>query len=141
MTYFANDAIPPLLRETKTIAVVGMSDKPHRDSHRIGEYLMRKGYTVYPVNPTISEVLGLKAYARVADIPEPVDLVDVFRRSEELPQVVEDAIAAGAKALWTQFGVVHEEAADQARAAGLKVVMDRCILVEHQRLPASPATP
>lgn len=123
-----------LLQEARTIAVVGYSDKPDRDSNRVGRYLTAAGYTVYPVNPGADEIDGLKAYATLADLPEQVDIVDVFRRPEHLPEIAEAAIAAGAKALWAQLGVVNQAAAQLAADAGLDVVMDRCIKVEHARL-------
>ncbi|MGE3725142.1 MAG: CoA-binding protein [Candidatus Sericytochromatia bacterium] len=131
---FVNSPFEPLLKNAKRIAVVGVSDKPFRDSHRIARYLQQAGFDMLPVNPLLSEVLGQKVYASLAEIPEPVDIVNVFRRSEEVPDLVEQAIAAGAKAIWLQLGVIHEAAAEKARAAGLAVVMDRCIMVDHARL-------
>ncbi len=128
------DRAMELMRDARTIAVVGVSANPERDSHEVAKYLFDEGYTVYLVNPNEQEVLGRKVYDRVQDLPEPVDIVDVFRRSEHVPPVVDDAIAAGAKAVWMQLGIVHEEAAERARAAGLEVVMDRCTKVEHMRL-------
>jgi predicted CoA-binding protein len=125
-----------LLRRVRTVAVVGLSDKPERDSHRVAAYLQQHGYRVIPVNPALSEALGEKAYARVQDVPEKVDLVDVFRKPEAVPEVVEDAIAAGAGAVWLQEGIVHNAAADRARAAGLQVVMNKCVLKEHHKLTA-----
>lgn len=131
---FVNDPVSPLLKNARTIAVVGISEQPHRDSHRIARYLQQAGYTVYAVNPTLDQVLGLKAYPSLQALPEPVDIVDVFRRPEYVAEVVDDAIAAGAGALWLQFGVVDAVAAQRARDAGLKVVMDRCIKVDHASL-------
>jgi len=131
---FVNSPFEPLLRNAKRIAVVGVSDKSFRDSHRIARYLQQAGFEMLPVNPLLSEVLGQKVYASLAEIPEPVDIVNVFRRSEEVPDLVEQAIAVGAKAIWLQLGVIHEAAAEKARAAGLAVVMDRCIMVDHARL-------
>lgn len=131
---FVNSPLEPLLKNAKRIAVVGVSDKPARDSHRIARYLQQAGFEMLPVNPLLSEVLGQKVYASLAEIPEPVDIVNVFRRSEEVPDLVEQAIAAGAKAIWLQLGVIHEPAAEKAREAGLSVVMDRCIMVDHARL-------
>lgn len=131
---FVNSPLEPLLKNAKRIAVVGVSDKPFRDSHRIARYLQQAGFELLPVNPLLSEVLGQKVYASLAEIPEPVDIVNVFRRSEEVPDLVEQAIAAGAKAIWLQLGVIHEPAAEKAREAGLSVVMDRCIMVDHARL-------
>jgi predicted CoA-binding protein len=130
------DDIRDILTASKTVAVVGLSDDPGRASHHVAAYLQEHGYRIIPVNPAVTEVLGERAYASLRDVPGPVDLVDVFRRSEAVPGVVDDAIAVGAKAVWMQEGVVHEGAAAKARAAGLKVVMDRCTLKEHARLAA-----
>lgn len=127
-------AIAALLRGAKRIAVVGLSPKPHRDSHRIARYLLSHGYDVVPVYPREDEILGRKVYRRVQDIPGGVDLVDVFRRSEELPEVVDDALAAKAPALWFQLGCIHAPSALRAVAAGATVVMDRCVMVDHARL-------
>jgi hypothetical protein len=123
-----------LLSGARRIAVVGLSPKPHRDSNRIGRYLLERGYDVIPVYPREERILGQTVYRRLEDIPGGVDLVDVFRRSEALPAVVEDALAAGAPALWFQLDCVHEAAAERAVAAGLTVVMDRCIMVDHAAL-------
>ena len=123
-----------VLENAKVIAVVGHSDKPHRTSYRIAQYLRDAGYTVYPVNPTVSEIDGQPSYPSLADVPEPVDIVDVFRRSEYLPGVVDDAIAVGAKAVWGQLGVYDAAAKQKAMDAGLDVAMDVCIKVEHARL-------
>jgi predicted CoA-binding protein len=123
-----------LLQSVRTIAVVGLSDRPDRDSFRVAAYLQAAGYRIIPVNPTVTTVLGEKAYARLTDIPEPVDLVDIFRRPDAVPEIVDDAIAIGAKAVWMQIGIVHNAAAEKARAAGLVVVMNKCLMVEHRRL-------
>ena len=123
-----------LLRTSRTIAVVGLSSKRWRPSFGVSEYMRRAGYRILPVNPGEHEVLGEKSYASLEEIPEKVDIVDVFRRSEFVPEIVEQAIRIGARAIWLQEGVVHEEAAAKARAAGLMVVMDRCILKEHRKL-------
>jgi predicted CoA-binding protein len=123
-----------LLRTSRTIAVVGLSSKRWRPSFGVSEYMRRAGYRIIPVNPGEHEVLGEKSYASLEEIPEKVDIVDVFRRSEFVPEIVEQAIRIGARAIWLQEGVVHEEAAAKARAAGLIVVMDRCILKEHRKL-------
>jgi predicted CoA-binding protein len=131
-----SDEIRDILTASKTIAVVGLSDNPDRPSYHVAAYLQRHGYRIIPVNPGAREVLGERAYPSLRDVPVPVDLVDVFRRSEAVPPVVDDAIAVGARAVWMQEGVVHEDAAAKARAAGLKVVMDRCTLKEHARLAA-----
>jgi predicted CoA-binding protein len=126
--------INEILKNSKTIAVVGLSDSPMRPSNGVSEYMKRQGYRIIPVNPNISEALGEKSYKRLEDIPEPVDMVDVFRRPEYVPEIVESAIRIGAKSVWLQEGVIHEEAAQRARDAGLGVVMDRCILKEHRKL-------
>ncbi len=123
-----------ILLTAKTIAIVGLSDKPDRDSYRVAEYLQRHGYRIIPVNPVIESVLGEKSYASVTDIPHPVDVVDIFRKPDAVGPIVEEAIAAGARIVWMQLGVVNEAAAETARRAGLQVVMDRCMKVEHGRL-------
>lgn len=127
-------SIPELLRSARTIAVVGLSSKPWRPSHGVAEYMQRAGYRIIPVNPNETEVLGEKAYSNLEAVPETVDIVNVFRRPEFVPEIVEAAIRIGAPAIWMQEGVVHEAAAERARQAGLFVVMDRCILKEHRRL-------
>ncbi len=122
------------LSEAKTIAVFGMSPRPHRPSHYVAKYLMERGYKIIPVNPAVDEVLGLKSYPDLVSIPDKIDLVDIFRRSSEVPPVVDQAIAVGARFVWMQDGVIHEEAAAKARAAGISVVMDNCMLREHSRI-------
>ena len=114
----------------RRIAIVGLSSDPSKPSFTVGHYLQRHGYEITPVNPTETEVLGEKAYANLSDLPEPPEVVDVFRRANKLPQIVDDAIAAGAKAVWFQQGIVNHEAASKAREAGLIVVMDRCMKIE-----------
>ena len=126
--------IPALLRRSRTIAVVGLSSKKFRPSYGVAEYMQEQGYRIIPVNPNEVEVLGEKAHASIEDIGEHIDIVDIFRRSEFVPAIVESAIRIGAGAIWMQEGVVHEDAARQAREAGLDVVMDRCILKEHMRM-------
>jgi uncharacterized protein len=126
--------IPDLLRKCKTIAVVGLSSKKFRPSYGVAEYLQAQGYRIIPVNPNESEVLGEKSYPSIEDVPEHIDLVDIFRRSEFVGPIVDSAIRAGAIAIWMQEGVVHHDAAKKAREAGLAVVMDRCILKDHMRL-------
>ena len=126
--------IPELLKTSRTIAVVGLSSKRFRPSHGVAEYMQRNGYRIIPVNPFEQTVLGEKCYPDLESIPEPVDIVDIFRRAEFVPEIVEAAITIGARAVWMQEGVVHEEAAARARAAGLEVVMDRCILKDHRRI-------
>ena len=126
--------INELLKTAHVIAVVGLSNRKHRPSFGVSEYMQRAGYRIIPVNPHESSILGEKAYASLEDVPEKIDIVDIFRRSEFVPEIVEQAIRVGAGAVWMQEGVIHEEAAARAQAAGLTVVMDRCILKEHQRL-------
>lgn len=126
--------IPELLRSSRTIAVVGLSSKKFRPSYGVAEYMQAQGYRIIPVNPNETEVLGEKAYARLEDIREHIDIVDIFRRSEFVAPIVQAAIRLGAGAVWMQEGVVDEDAAKKAREAGLAVVMDRCILKEHMRL-------
>ena len=126
--------IRELLKTARVIAVVGLSNRKYRPSFSVSEYMQRAGYRIIPVNPNETSVLGEKAYASLEDVPGEIDIVDIFRRSEFVPEIVEQAIRMGAKSIWMQEGVVHEEAAARARAAGLIVVMDRCILKEHQRL-------
>lgn len=127
--------IRTLLESSKTVAVVGLSDKPHRTSHAIARALQNAGYRIFPVNPSLTgPVLGEKPYASVAEIGEPVDIVNVFRRSEKVGPVAEDAVAAGAGALWMQLGVENEEAAARATEGGLTVIQNRCIKVDHAAL-------
>ncbi len=128
----ANDPIAELLKKSKTIAVVGLSDSPFKPSYGVSEYMQQHGYKIIPVNPQVSEVLGEKAYPSLLDIPEKIDIVDVFRRPEFVPEIVEQAIQLKVPALWLQETVVHEEAAAKARQAGIFVVMDKCILKEHR---------
>ena len=130
-----NEEMKRLLEESRNIAVVGLSDNPYRTSHAIARFLQDAGYKIFPVNPNLtSPVLGEEPYATVEEIPEEVDIVDVFRRSELTPPVARDAVAAGAKALWLQLGVYNEEASRYAGEHGLTVVMDRCIKVDHAAL-------
>ncbi len=126
--------IPEILAHSHTIAVVGLSGSPARVSNGVSAYMQRAGYRIIPVNPNETEVLGERSYPRLEDIPEKIDIVNVFRRSEFVSEVVDSAISVGAKSIWMQEGVIDEAAADRARAAGLEVVMDRCILKEHRRL-------
>ena len=128
-----------LLREASTIAVVARSDRTSRPWHDIAAYLIEVGYRVYLVNPLLDEALGRRCYDSVSELPERVDIVDVFRRVPEVPGVVEDAIEAGAGAVWLQLEIVDEQAAARARAAGLDVVMDRCTKVDHARMRAEAA--
>jgi len=128
------DEIRDLLQRAKTIAVVGLSPKPGRPSFGVSEAMQRFGYRIVPVRPAVESVLGEKAYARLADIPFPVDLVDVFRAAEHIPAVVDECLAIKTPAIWIQEGIVHDEAAQKARAAGLTVVMDRCIYKDYMAL-------
>ncbi len=123
-----------ILRVSRTVAVVGLSDKPERPSYDVAGYLAAHGYVIIPVNPMIKEWKGIKAYPSLSDIPMKVDVVDIFRKSEDVPPVVDEAIRIGAKAVWMQLGRVNEEAAEKARKAGLSVVMDRCMKIEHAKL-------
>jgi predicted CoA-binding protein len=127
-----------ILRAYRTIAVVGLSNDRRRDSHSVSQYMQAAGYRIIPVNPTESEVLGEKAYPDLASVPEPVEIVDIFRRPEYIPAIVDQAIAIGAKVIWMQEGIVSEAAAAKGRAAGLEVVMDSCIRTVHQRMAAGP---
>jgi len=130
-----------VLSRARTIAVVGLSDKPERDSHEVARYLQSQGYRIVPVNPMISEVLGERAYPTLAAIPPEVrvDIVDVFRRSDQVPPVVDEAIARRAPVIWMQLGVEHADAAARARAAGATVYENLCIMVQHRRLRIPPA--
>jgi len=130
----SDSEVRDLLQRYRRIAVVGLSDKPDRPSHGVAAYLQRAGYAITPVNPMIDEALGVRAVASLSEVEQPVEIVDVFRRSEDVPPVVEDAIAAGAKVLWLQLGIVNETAAQRAREAGMTVIQDLCLKVEHARL-------
>jgi len=137
MPFLTTDSdIASLLRRSRTIAVVGCSANPARDSNRVAHYLIGRGFTVIPVNPMLTEVLGQKAFPDIAAIGHPVDIVDVFRRPEFVRAVADAAVAGGARALWLQFDTVDDEAAARASAAGLDVVADRCIMADHRRLLA-----
>jgi uncharacterized protein len=125
------DAVLDILKTSRTIAVVGLSGKPQRPSHGVSRYMQSAGYRIIPVNPAETEVLGEKSYARLEDIPERVDIVDIFRRSEAVPAIVDAAIRIGARGIWMQEGVTHPEAAEKARRAGLFVIANTCILKEH----------
>lgn len=125
--------IETILKDAKTIAVVGISNKPDRPSYHVAQEMQRRGYRIVPVNPVLKEVLGEAAYKSLREIPFPVDLVDVFRAPEFVPQIVEDTIAIGAKYLWLQEGIMHPEAIARAEAAGIQVVADRCWYKEHVR--------
>jgi predicted CoA-binding protein len=127
------DPILEILKKYKTMAVVGLSSNPARPSFGVTEYMQGAGYRIIPVNPNETEVLGEKSYARLEDVPEKIEIVDVFRRAAEVPPVVESAIRVGAKVVWMQLGIENAEAVERARAAGLIVVEDACIRVEHRR--------
>jgi predicted CoA-binding protein len=128
-----SEQISKLLKKARTIAVVGLSDNAMRTSYSVSEYMQEQGYRIIPVNPTIRQSLGEKAYASLSDVAEKIDIVNVFRRSEFVPAVVEEAIRLKVPAIWMQEGVIHDESARKAREAGIFVVMDRCILKEHMR--------
>lgn len=132
MTRSGRDEISELLAKAKSIAVVGLSSDPMRPSFGVSQYMQRKGYRIIPVNPNEKTVLGEKAYDRLCDVPDQVDVVDVFRRPEFVPEIVDEAIRLKIPFLWLQEGVVHPSAANKAREAGMIVVMDRCILKEHR---------
>ena len=127
-----NDPIANLLQNSKTIAVVGISDNPMRPSYGVSEYMQQHGYRIIPVNPQVGEVLGEKCYATLSEIPDKIDILNIFRRPEFVPEIVEEAIRLKIPAIWMQEDVVHEEAAAKARTAGIFVVMDKCILKEHR---------
>ena len=126
-----------ILNSSRVVAVVGLSPKPDRPSYRVANYLKEQGYKIIPVNPSAREILGEACYPDLISILEPVDVVDIFRRSEDVPGIVEEAIKIGAKAVWMQEEVINEEAAERARDAGLAVVMDKCMFKEHQKLKKS----
>lgn len=132
-----SDDVHHILQHHRTVAVVGLSPRSHRDSYEVAEYMQRQGWRIIPVNPAaqVAEILGEKVYPTLLEAAkaEKIDLVDVFRRSEDVPPVADEAIQIGAKGLWLQLGIEHAASADKARAAGLKVVQDKCLLVEHRR--------
>ena len=132
----APDPILEILKKYKTIAIVGLSSNPSRPSHGVAEYMQSRGYRIIPVNPNEREVLGEKSYARLEDVPEKIEFVDVFRRVAEVPAVAESAIRVDAKVLWMQLGIENAEAAERARAAGLIVIEDACVFVEHRKRAA-----
>ena len=127
------DQIGDLLKKAKTIAVVGLSSSPLRPSYGVAAYMQSQGYRIIPVNPTIKGALGEKAYASLSEVPETIDVVDVFRSSEFVPDVIDEVLRLKLPAIWLQEGVIHEQAAEKARKAGVFVVMDRCILKEHKK--------
>lgn len=137
----SDEGIREVLSSTKTIALVGASPNPQRASHSVMHYMLDRGYRVIPVNPNVKEVLGQKTVASLKDIQEPVDMVDVFRKSEHAGPLCDEAIAIGAKSVWLQLGVINEEGAKRAEAAGLKVIMDRCPAIDMPRLGMGPPNP
>ncbi len=132
MNTTTTDPITELLKRSKTIAVVGLSDSPLRASHGVSAYMQSQGYRIVPVNPTVENVLGEDSYSSLLDVKEKIDIVNIFRRSEFVPDVVDQAIQLKVPAIWMQEGVIHEAAAEKARQAGILVVMDKCILKEHR---------
>jgi len=140
------DANPPeaeirdILKTLRTVAIVGLSNDVVRDSHRVAVYLKSRGYRIVPVNPSTTQILGEPSYPDLASIPFPVDIVDIFRKVEAIPAIVDEAVRIGAKAVWIQLGLAHKASADKARSAGLKVVQSRCMKIEHARVfGATPA--
>jgi len=129
-----SEEVKAILRQYNTVAVVGLSPKPERDSHKVARYLKEQGYDIIPVNPGQKEILGSRSYPNLKAIPFPVDIVDIFRRPEAIRPIVDDAIEIGAKAIWMQLGIANNQAAEKAREAGLQVVMSKCIKVEHMNM-------
>lgn len=136
----ASDEIKKILQKSKKIAIVGLSPKEERDSNKVAKYLLEKGYDIIPVNPGQKEILGKTCYETITDIPFPVDMVDLFLNPKRVPPIVDQAIEIGAPIVWMQIGVIHDEAAQKAREAGLTVVMDICIKDEHEKLFPEPAS-
>jgi len=132
----SDDEVRSLLLSSHVIAVIGLSNNPWRDSHVVARYLLNAGYRIIPVNPNADDVFGVKSFPTLDNVPEKIDIVDIFRRPEFVPDVVESAIRAHARAVWMQLGVIHPGAADHADRAGLQVVVEQCMMVEHQRLVA-----
>jgi predicted CoA-binding protein len=128
------DEVRSILKESRRIAVVGHSDDPSRDSHRVGRYLAAHGYEVFAVNPNARSTPSLRFYPDLASVPPPIDVVDIFRKPEFIPDIVDQAIRAGARVVWMQLGLAHNAAAEKARAAGVRVVMNRCIMRDHAAL-------
>ena len=128
------DEIRAILKAAKRVAVVGHSDRPERDSYRVGRYLADQGYEVFPVNPRAASTEGIRFYPDLASVPGPIDVVDIFRRVETIPAIVDEAIRIGAKVIWMQEGLAHNAAAEKARSAGLSVVMSRCMMRDHRAL-------
>ncbi|MEJ5301561.1 MAG: CoA-binding protein [Thermodesulforhabdaceae bacterium] len=132
-----DEEVAELLKSAKTVAVVGISHNEDRDSHKVAKYLKEHGYKIIPVNPKYKEVLGEPCYPDLKSVPEKIDVVDIFRNIEAIPGIVDEAISVGAGAVWMQLGLAHNESAEKARQAGLKVVMNKCMKIEHSRLLAS----
>jgi len=132
MSNATSEEVKKILEESKVVAVVGLSEKPDRDSHRVAKYLQEQGYSVIPVNPNAEEILGEKSYPSLKEIPGDVDVVDIFRKVDAIPGIVDEAIEKGAKTVWMQEGLAHNESADRAREKGLNVVMSKCIMKEHR---------
>ena len=130
----SDEQLRAILTNYRNVAVVGLSPNPDRPGNEVARYLLANGYNVIPVNPGVDEVLGLRSYQTLEDVPEPIEIVDVFRRSEYVPDIARSTAGIGAKVLWTQLGVISAEGAEIAASAGLQVVMDRCALIEHRRL-------
>ena len=133
MSYEEQQTIEKILRTAKVIATVGFSSDPEKPAHKVPSYLQEQGYRVIPVNPRMEEAIGEKAYGSIADVPDAIDVVQIFRPSDEVGPIVDEAISAGAKAVWMQIGITDDAAADRARAAGLDVVMNQCMKVQHTR--------
>jgi len=127
------DLLRTIFAETKNIAVVGLSPKPQRPSYQVASYLQDAGYTIIPVNPGQQEILGMKCYPDLRAVPLPIDVVDIFRRADQVEPIVRDAVAVGARVVWMQLGIVNDQAAELAEAAGLRVIMDRCMKVDHSQ--------
>jgi predicted CoA-binding protein len=132
-----SEEVKAILENSRTVAVVGISPKAERDSHQVARYLKEQGYRIVPVNPGQKEILGETCYPNLKAIPFPVDMVDVFRRPEAVPPIVDDAIAIGAKVVWMQLGIAHNESAKKARGSGLSVVMNKCTKIEHMNVTES----
>ncbi len=135
-----NETLRQALIGARNIAVVGLSDNPSRPSYGVARYLQRQGYRIIPVNPTIAEALGEKAYPDLISVPDAIDMVDIFRRPDQVGPTVDEAITKGVQTIWMQIGIVDEAAAARARAAGITVIMDRCTMVEHRRLVGEQAS-
>jgi uncharacterized protein len=134
-----DEEIKEILKDNQVVAVVGLSPKPDRASHQVAQYLQEHGYRIVPVRPKADEILGEKAFASLKDIPFPVDVVDIFRKVDAIPGIVDDAIAIGAKVVWMQLGLAENQSAQKAREAGLQVVMNKCMKVEHSRYFSGPS--